>query len=493
MSYPLPTELHGQYGDAVEMMRAHAYMVADHKKVARAAKLRAGKDRGWVILALLALVVAFTGGASRSDAIQIVALRSLSAVFLIPPILYIRKEDVASNRLLLTLFGCFVLLVALQLVPLPASLWQNLPGRSDIYRLDVALGLDGIWRPLTLAPMRTWNVLGSLVVPAAGLLLAVGCRASSLTLLRLVAALGILNALTGLLQIATGRSSALYFYEMTNRGSPVGIFANENHASVFAACAMLVVATLGFRVRKLPVPAWEKLAYPPAFFLILLVSLAGGSRAGFAASMGAICMTIVMLALSGRPAGKQSARNLAFRWMDSHPRLLLVFPVLIMALIAVAFIALDRAPAFDDILKKDSLDDLRWSLWSVLAAMLKAHWLFGSGFGSFEQVYHIYEPPALLIPQYINQAHNDWAQMIIEGGVAAGGLLIILVAWIGRAIIAISLRRERKVEAVFWMSILAIVGLASLVDYPLRTPIFQLVTVWLLIVLSRDVRDLKAT
>ena len=125
--------------------------------------------------------------------------------------------------------------------------------------------------------------------------------------------------------------------------------------------------------------------------------------------------------------------------------------------------------------------------------MLEGQWALGVGFGSFEQVYHIYEPSELLMPSYVNQAHNDWAQFTIEGGVLAGLLLTGLLVWMVRAIGTMLLHRTRRVDAIFWMSIFAIVAAASLVDYPLRTPLFQLVTVWLLLALSRDARDMNAT
>lgn len=181
------------------------------------------------------------------------------------------------------------------------------------------------------------------------------------------------------------------------------------------------------------------------------------------------------------------------RWFDQHPRLILVIPLIFVSLTAAAFLALDRAPAFRDILVRDSFEDLRWSLWPVIVMMLEGHWALGTGFGSFEQVYHIYEPPALLMPSYVNQAHNDWAQFIVEGGVLSGLLLAGLIVWIVKAVGAISFRWRRRVDAIFWMSIFAIVAAASLVDYPLRTPIFQLTAVWLLLALSRDARDIGAT
>ena len=130
--------------------------------------------------------------------------------------------------------------------------------------------------------------------------------------------------------------------------------------------------------------------------------------------------------------------------------------------------------------------------WPVIVEMLGSHWALGTGFGSFEQVYHIYEPSALLMPSYVNQAHNDWAQFIIEGGVPAGLLLTGIIVWIVKAIGTMLFHRTRRADAIFWMSIFVIVATASLVDYPLRTPLFQLVAIWLLLALSRDARDIKA-
>lgn len=450
-------------------------------------------NSGLITLVLLAALVALTGGASRFDAIQIIPLRSLSALFLVWALSLLTKEQLKTELTPLVLFALFSLIVVAQLVPLPPSLWQALPGRGNLDQLDAALGIQGIWRPLTLAPMRTWNVLGSLVVPAAGLLTAISAGASSGLLLRLIAALGVANAMLGFLQIVFGSSSIFYFYSVTNFGSPVGLFANENHAAVFAASSMLVVALLGLRAGANGGAVWERMIYPAAFLLILFVSLTGGSRAGFLAGFGAILVSATMVALFPRPRMGRQKRDALSRWLDERPRLMMAVPLALTMLIAVAFLALDRAPAFRDMLAKDSFEDLRWSLWPVIVDMLKDHWVLGAGFGSFEQLYYVYEPSALLMPSYVNQAHNDWPQLIIEGGVLAGLILIALLALLFRAIATLALDPSRRVEAIFWASVFAVLGAASLIDYPLRTPLFQLSAVWLLLALFRDARDVKAT
>jgi O-antigen ligase len=311
--------------------------------------------------------------------------------------------------------------------------------------------------------------------------------------LRSVAGLGVLNALLGLLQIATGKAGVFYLYEVTNRGSPVGILANENHAAIFAACSMLVVTLLGLRARQGLSSSWERLVYPIAFFFILFVSLVGGSRAGLVAAIGAALVSMTMLVLAPRHRQGRPAGDAVRRWLDERPGLILSVPVIIVSLTAASFLALDRSPAFRDILARDSLEDLRWLLWPAVTRMLENHLLLGTGFGSFEQVYHIYEPSALLMPSYVNQAHNDWAQFIIEGGLLAGILLVGFFGWLVKRVGTMASHRKLRADVVFWTSLLTLVAGASLIDYPLRTPLFQLVMVWLLLALSRDARDIKTT
>lgn len=449
--------------------------------------------KGWLFLGLLALLIAIAGGASRYDAIQIVPLRSLAGLLLIPGIYYLSTKDAKKEVFLVGLFVIFALLIAVQLLPLPPSIWQSLSHRSVVVELDIVLGLENTWRPLTMSPMRTWNALGSLVVPLTGLLLAIAFGATSHALLQLVAALGILNAIMALLQIVGGPFSLLYFYALTNRGGAVGIFANENHAAVFAACSMLVVAELGSRARRGPRAGRASIVYTAGYFLILLSALVGGSRAGFAAAMGALLISFAMLFVYPAVGSKRRAADPIRRWIGDHPYFFRLLPVLTVVVTVLAFVTLERSPAFTDLLKQDSFANLRWSLWPVIGDMLDAHWVVGTGFGSFEQVYKIYEPSELLLPLYVNQAHNDWAQFIIEGGIPALALLIGLVAWVGRAITKLAGSQNLKTTALFWFGIFAIFAGASLIDYPLRTPVFQLIGIWLLLALSKDARGMKAT
>lgn len=430
------------------------------------------------------------GGASRFDAVQIIPLRAIAALFLIPAFLYMTRQKIRDGKFLLGAMGLFVLLVVVQLVPLPPALWQGLPERGPIAEFDALIGHPDLWRPITLTPMRTWNVLASLIVPAAGLLLAVALRADTKRILQTVAAMGVASAVLGLLQVITGSSSPLYFYELTNRGSAVGIFANENHASIFAVCTLLVLARLIFEPRRAPQPTWLKVGYPAAYFLVFVVGLVSGSRAGFAASLGALLLSGCMAWLSRTAASPQSShRQTRQDKSKGQRRGFIVLPVLVLVLTIAVFIGLGRVPAFQDLLAKDGMADLRWSILPVLREMISSFWLLGSGLGSFEQAFHIFEPSNLIFEQYINQAHNDWLQVIIEGGIIAGGLLLAVLIWLVKQLVRLAKDRMNWIAVLSWAGIFIVIGSASIVDYPLRTPIFQLVAVWFLFAISRDGYD----
>lgn len=457
------------------------------RRVSAGEETSAGYILAIVPLALFVGIVAITGGASRYDALQILPLRSLSAVALIPALYLLSMRMLRPYRVVVSLLLLYSGLVVVQLLPVPAEMSSALPGREVIAELDT-LVLDQVpWRPTSMAPARTWNVLGSVIVPAAALFLAIACTSTSVALLRLIAVLGVLNAILAITQLASGRSSIFYFYEVTNLGRAVGIFANENHSGIFAACSVLILAHLSLKARDACEPAWLRIAYPSSLFFVFFVSLVGASRAGFVASFVAMLISAAMVAVAVFEKVKLKPNRGDLREVSKRVALLIFPPMAFVGAIMFSFLALGRAPAFADLVAKDGFEDLRWSLWPILSEMWGVYSLTGAGVGSFEQAYHAFEPPHLLMPVYVNQAHNDWAQLVIEGGWGAAALLFFLLVWVLKAMISIYGAKMVR-AAIFWTSVFVLIATASIIDYPLRTPIFQTVLVFFLVALSRDSR-----
>ena len=442
----------------------------------------------WVWLVLFALVVAFLGGSSRPDIPQIAVLRPLAALFLIPALYTLSFADLGRAKLLVWLTGMLAVWMAIQLIPLPPSVWQSLPGREAVSNLDRILAIDDTWRPISLVPSRGWNALASLIVPLTALLLALAMRAKARMLLILVAGLGALDAMLGLLQVMGSQSSPLYYYAITNRGSPVGIFANENHSAAFSAVALLVIAYLGLTSREQREKAWLRLAYAPLFAVVLLSIVVSGSRAGFALGSLALVVSCIMAWLAITQQEQTRNTGKVQTWLVEHPKLVLGAFVATIVVVLGAFVGMDRASGFDDTFSQNAFEDLRWSLFPVLQQMAGTYWGLGIGFGSFEEAYHIFEPTSVLMASYVNQAHNDWLQLVIEGGLPAIVMLGLLLLWVAKSLISMigGPGKDAKRLLMFGFAFAIIAG-SSLVDYPLRAPAFQAIAVWLLLSLSQFV------
>jgi len=166
----------------------------------------------------------------------------------------------------------------------------------------------------------------------------------------------------------------------------------------------------------------------------------------------------------------------------------------LLGLILASAVLLDRDEALNRLLySTDPAAELRVAILPVLKEMVERYFPWGTGFGTFEAVYLIHEPDALLGPAYVNHAHNDWLELLITGGLPGA----VLIAWMGAAV-AIRLTRLARSRdsdsagvglAILGCVILAYVALGSLGDYPLRVPIIQcvfaLALVWVLGPVSR--------
>lgn len=93
----------------------------------------------------------------------------------------------------------------------------------------------------------------------------------------------------------------------------------------------------------------------------------------------------------------------------------------------------------------------------------------GSGLGSFERVYRLYEDPQSVDSTYVNHAHNDYLELAIEAGLPGLVWVGLFLAWWA---FAARFRWREAVDDPFAKAgtIASAALLAhSLVDFPLRT------------------------
>lgn len=426
----------------------------------------------WAILLLL-IVIFLMGGASRADVKSLVFLRPIAAAACVLGVALLRANDLGRYKGTLIFAAACVLLVALQLVPLPPVLWQALPGRSIFAEVDSTIGVD-VWRPIALNPSGAWNSFFALAVPAAVLLLGIRLSREELfKLLPVVVASGLISGIVGLGQSIGSPEGPLYFYRVTNNGAAVGLFANRNHQAFLLAILfpMLAVcaAILDRRQKSYAVKLWGCALAAAALVPLLLVT---GSRTG------------IVLGLFGILAGAALARSgsIKFHFSASKRRFnpAHIFAIFVgIALVAVT-IATSRAEAVRRLLGIDEAEELRFAIWGPITKMAWKYFPVGSGVGSFAEVYQIDEPSQLLRYSYVNHAHNDWLEILLTTGLP--GVLLMSVSVIAVAKQGLELRKSQPGSrsrhfGQLGLLVLVMLSMGSVTDYPLRTPLMSAMAV----------------
>lgn len=430
-----------------------------------------------LVLLLVALIA--LGGSSRADASQLLLLRPLSALFLTLGLLLLRGEAVRRLTSLYIGFGTVLVLVLVHLVPLPPELWSRLPGRADYLGLARDLGVGDVWRPITLVRAPTWNALYALVPVAAVLALVTASRdreRQALNLVLLIVAVG--TIVLALIQAANdGRPQ--FYSGGPDEGVPSGLFSNRNHQAAFLATLLPMLAVFarsgsGDRVVR------GAIAIAAATMIVPLMLLTG-SRGGLIVGLiGAVAAGLMLLGRS--PAhGPRRANALSPRAM-----MLTGVPLLASVLAAITM-AGARAPAIARLFEQGLSDERRLGALAPIGRIAWDYFPFGSGIGTFVEVFQIHEPRALLRATYLNHAHNDWLEVIMTAGLP--GLALLIAAVIGWAIASARVWRPggpgsaTRDLARAGSAIMLIYGVMSFADYPLRVPFlacqFVISAVWI--------------
>jgi O-antigen ligase len=358
-------------------------------------------------------------------------------------------------------------LIALQLIPLPPGIWSQLPGNQQFNELSAIIGGSPPWRPIALVPSGAINSLASLIVPfATFFLMSALSEAEQRRLVAVLLAAVVATVSIGLLQF----SGVVINNPFIGAFDPVsGTFSNHNHFALLVAigCILAPVWAISDQSRS----GWK---LPIAVALVLLFALtilASGSRAG------------MVLGVVGLVCGMLIVWREVRRRFSRYPRWLLLGAITFIAVIGciLVFISVssDRAISIDRAFAVDPKQDMRHRGLPTVVSMVFDHFPLGSGFGSFDPLFRMKEPLNLLGPSYFNHAHNDFLEVVLNGGLAGLALLIASIGWWAWASWRAWRLRPDPADtlAKLGSSILLLVMLASVVDYPARTPAFMAIIV----------------
>jgi O-antigen ligase len=410
--------------------------------------------RQWVAPAYLLLCLVFGGSAQAvygNPALQLTGLAILA--WTAATTVSRRIPQPALQFLLLATVSLATVL--LELLPLPPSLWTLMRSRRGFASGYPLLGLSEPWIPLSLVPYHSLECLFA-VIPFAAIF-------SSITVVdayerkKLVAALlsgTVLGILLGTLQVGSGdpQSSPWYLYAETNFGSATGFFANANHMATLLVMSVPFLAALVADARRSNPTVYSSIV-PLALGALVLVGVGialNGSLAGYALGVPVAVASALLLV----------ARKSRWRYLlTGGVALLLIGSILALATSSIG----------------DESQGVAGSVQSreeILATTLKAIEDFlpwGSGLGSFRQVYQLYEDPRTVTDTYVVHAHNEYVELTLETGLPGIVCMIAFLFW--WAWIAIEIWRTPGSDPFARAATIASAAVLvhSGVDFPVRT------------------------
>lgn len=360
-----------------------------------------------------------------------------------------------------------VLLLAVplgQLVPLPPAIWQHLPGRSMEQAALALVGQDSSWQPLSLTGNRT--LAGLLVMAAAAAVLvmvAAQDRRGRTILLATVAAVALLSVVVGAAQLSGGPGSFFRFYN-PDEAFLDGFQTNHNAEADVLLIGMVALAAAvsdWADQRRRPIHSGLLLGVVGAASLLLILGVVlTASRTGIA---------LLPIALAGQGL-------ILRRWLQLDKRRMIIALIAAMAALGAALGAgaalMGRHGALGTVWARfHTAAEFRPEIWRDSLFALHQYWPWGAGMGSFIPVFAAAERLEVVTGRFVNRAHDDYLEFLIEAGlpgILAFGLICRQIgrdAWAGWRARA----TDSGAQWVCGAAALGILALHSLGDYPLRT------------------------
>jgi O-antigen ligase len=357
---------------------------------------------------------------------------------------------VPAARRLLVLAMIAIAVVALQLIPLPASVWAHVGGRQAFAADYALLGLQTPAFPISLTPYRSLDSLLGLIPPLAIICAIVRLKAARASWLAAALVAGtIAGVILGAVQVG---STTWYLYPETNFGVAVGFFANANHMAILLVATLPFLAALLAAGRRANIQRLSALValVIGAGLVILVGILLNRSIAAYGLALPVLCASALVVI---------PPRSRVRPWLMIAAILLLVGAV----------VAIAKSSASPGALGAETSVQSRQAMFRTTARAIADFAPLGSGLGSFRSVYDLYEDPAAVTNTYVVHAHDDYVELALETGLPGIILMLLFLAWWAVAVRGV----WRSAEAGPFARAASIASAAilahSLVDFPLRT------------------------
>jgi O-antigen ligase len=348
--------------------------------------------------------------------------------------------------------GATLLLVLLQLIPLPPDYWAALPGRSAITAGFNSLGIPPPALPISETPDLSLVTLFA-SIPALAVFIGVATlNPAPRWIAASIVAGTVISVFLGQIQVAGGPTSWAYLYRITNTGA-VGFFANRNHLGT------LLVVTIPMTAALIATARPDRRRSSTAFYgaaAAVLVVLLGGIVLNGSLAVIALVLPVLLASVSLLPVS------------STWRRITLPLSVLVLAA-GVMVIAIDPIATAEIDSGATVSFSTRTEIWERTVNAVADNFPVGTGLGSFQQVYPQFEDPAQVTPSYVNHAHNDYLELALELGLPGMVLMLAFFAWWMVTSIKIWVSHFSSPFARAATISTAAVLAHSVVDFPLRT------------------------
>lgn len=364
------------------------------------------------------------------------------------------REAPLGLRLLLLATLCLPLL---QLVPLPPTMWQALPGRETVLASHRVAGFgDGLWFPLSVDRARTLVAFTGLIAPVTIVLLGSMLPSRDKILLGWTLLIGTIAAMAwGVVQLQTGNTFGLLYPINARPEVLYATFANRNSNGLLLVIGMVLAVALA-RAEK------------PASLIgcaVVAVLLAVGviiTKSRSSIVLMSVPLLLVLLRLAMAAFASRMPRSRATTTAGA-----VVAGVALIAAAALAISAFQGGRVADSLSRFGDAGADRPEMWEDGIYAAEQYWPVGSGAGTFDEVFQLHESLEFISPRRAGRAHSDFVELGMEAGLFGLALAALWLAWTAAATWT-NLRRGPNWPGVGAGLAVGAIALQSLLDYPLR-------------------------
>ncbi|MBX3672227.1 MAG: O-antigen ligase family protein [Burkholderiales bacterium] len=373
------------------------------------------------------------------------------------------------------LLGAWVLLLILQIIPMPVSMVEALsPESARIHGLTSVLGVTKDAITISIEPHATQLALVKTVayISIFFLFLALVNNRERLRLAAFVLTYAaVLHATYAVMMHLSGVDKIYLGTEVAHASEASGFYANRNHFAgmlemMLAIGIGLLIAGLSDRKAK----SWKQVAehliewiLSPKMLLRLSLCIMVIAITTTHSRMGntAFFASLIVAGLIGIALSRHATRNVV---------VLLVSLVVLDLAIVGSWFGVEKLMKRLEATTVQHVQE-REEPAAYALAIVESYPIFGSGAGSFYVTFPKYRPETITV--FYDHTHNDYAQIASETGVVGFGLLgLVVIMSLGVALRAQAVRRDPLMRGMSFASIMGITAILihSWVDFNLHIP-----------------------